>query len=617
MVKLPVIKISATKLETFARCQRLYWFKHVAKLPEPPTKAQAFGTAFHSVLERYFGNQNLYPKGWDTKLTGVERDLIQRLFTDAIEVKKRPYGGRVESVISNKPGQRVEYPFEAEVLRGVDDELSDKYQAMPEVRLSGVIDLLQWDGVDDNKTTASMKWAKNETELRTNLQLLVYAKHYIQDLKTQDLLPPPRIRLRHNYFAKDTGKSDFVEVYVTPDEVEACWTRVKLQAVAIRALVLDSEPLDDEHAMTQLVKAKPVNPPEHALSGRGPCGDYGGCSFREICGGIRTVAEHRKIINSRLTGNGADSSIGSRSSFFSSSSSSNGEGMASIFETLRTASAPAVNGASQVPPAVAAPPVAPVVAAPTGKLHPNAAPWTNAECQACRLPEGSMGFASSGDPCQICRNMQAKIGGISPDMFKAGYSSMFGECSWEVLEQYLSVIQQQAPTKLHGRIPATFVKSKVQAATAPPTPVPVVAATVTAPVETVTVSAPVVVAAPTPAETKKAEKESKKAEKEQKKAKFVLCINCGPQDPGTSLVRLEQVFLKYSGELATAKGKASYYEIDAFQRRDLMTQCVEKIIEEEKFGTKYVLGTTGTPDLKAFTESFRPYAYDVVVGYQG
>lgn len=595
--------ISASQLELHERCARAWWFRYVVRLPDAPSRAQEFGTAFHAALETWLGGEDPFGvAGWDQGLAPVESDLVRRLIQDAVQVKPRALGKREEAVVRRVPGQLVESEFWIPVLDG-----------RPVVKLMGYVDIATVDGIHDNKTTKSRKWVKTPEQLRENMQLLVYARAWLEDRRSDGIADPSQIKLRHNLFIKDEGAADFVEVFVTPTEVDAAWDRVKQRAEEMRKLRVAATPRDDGHAaeLLEIVPPAEVDRKRVLTSRSGPCGMFGGCAFREVCGGIRSLAEHRNIIQTFLA-TGLAPAASSVSFFDFVDINSRGNSM-SIFGNRFAAP---VNGgtaapAAPVPPVATAPPAPPPAPSLSpGKTHPQAPPWARIDCAACRVDGLNVGFSTVGDACYICRGRQQAESKVVPDWFDVVYSATAGEITWRVKADY-SPFVQAAGVPPAGTIKAPWVRAPHAPASPgalPPPPLPAAAPPAPAP-------APVPAPAPPPPAASTPPPSSTAAEK-PKRIKFVLCVNCAPVGPGNDVIRLDQVHAKYAAILAQDAGKASYYDIPAIQRWDLMASIMGKVVEEEKFGNKYVIASTGTQDMRSFVEALKGLADDVIVASQ-
>lgn len=326
------MQVSVSQLEQFSEtpesCKGRWWLKHVARLPEPGSPATAFGNLFHALRRRWLEGADgdaLYPEGWDRGFSPVDADLARRLLKDAIERK----------VLRRLPTLRVEYQFKIPLLPPgflciecggeVGPECAGEGHAavpLPEVRIKGVVDQWHLDGIVDDKTTASEEWAKGVRHgpeaLSKDLQLRVYGRVWLGERRGQGLPDPQVVSLAHAYYFKREGKARLVyaEPPVTPADLERTWDRVREVAAEMRLLRAKLDPkapwgnqaspeaLELADARTaalfpavpraELDRSKILSPPRNS-----PCGAYKGCTFREICGGIRSPAAHRAIVGAR------------------------------------------------------------------------------------------------------------------------------------------------------------------------------------------------------------------------------------------------------------------------------------------------------------------------------
>ena len=73
-------------------------------------------------------------------------------------------------------------------------------------------------------------------------------------------------------------------------------------------------------------------------------------------------------------------------------------------------------------------------------------------------------------------------------------------------------------------------------------------------------------------------------------------------------MRLVEVFDKVSREIAAEEKVQSYWEINVFRRWELLSKRADKIVEDEGFGTKFVIASTSSKDFQALTDALRPLA---------
>ena len=209
--------ISASQIQLFKDCPRKWGFKYIqGKDAGEPSDSLALGSAVHTVLENFLKD-------------GTEPD------TETLE-------GKIASTGVNFLRQYTEYYVE---------EPLDSFPAPPSpIPFKGFIDLyIENDGgvphVLDHKTTSGLRWAKTEEELRTNIQLMIYAKHALLKHSDADI-----IRLSHIYY---TTKPPFQSKQIT---IEVNRKHVDAQFDIIMKSVYAMHQRKEENAPEKLTKRK-------------------------------------------------------------------------------------------------------------------------------------------------------------------------------------------------------------------------------------------------------------------------------------------------------------------------------------------------------------------------
>lgn len=237
---------SATRMQSYEDCPRLWWYN--AHLPDglPATEAMARGTAVHEVIAGF-----LLTGEWPAyKHTGAP---------DAVPIAQA--GERLllplrDAVVAGKA--YVEAPFVAEVgpipFTGTIDFYADD-MAPPGVRLGA-----HWGPtVLDHKTTSDLgaPWHLDEAGMRRNTQLLLYAAHAWKRI-------PDSVHIGHLYYVtKGLPASRDLIVTVTRAEIETA------REIACRR----------SEDMLRLWHA-----PERKVPVRtSACTKYGGCPHRATC----------------------------------------------------------------------------------------------------------------------------------------------------------------------------------------------------------------------------------------------------------------------------------------------------------------------------------------------
>lgn len=525
---------------------------------EPDKGFLTFGTVLHSVIERWLKapvlgitDEQLYPKGWMTTKDGQaistgEGALIRELITKAID----------EGIIARLPGQMVEHNF----VRQIDKN----------VYINSTIDLIDLEGVVDHKTTKAMKWAKSPAALRTNGQLLTYAKEWLTLKRERGEPVPAQIKLQHNVFCKDPDDKRVRRTiaHVTPEEVETNWQRTIGDTIPKMLLVKDATEW-------------------HHVAGPGPdggmgsaCNDYGGCFARSLCSKRVTF---ERFINPPQSLN----------------TTQQGDQM-SILDTLKKkaaeqgsappAAAPAATRAPVVIAATALPPKEIAVAAQVlrttagGAVPPPAPerqtpPWAIGSCVAC----GGSGFNTMGNPCRICDDMRRKARGITSSYF-ALTPQKDGTISWTPHAEHVDALRSlgyKGPLEgAHDATGEAEVKVTERAAAAP---VEEAEQEVEQETEQDEEPAPLVPPPTThrrgPGRPRKGEERASQAVAQVKLPPegFVLFLGCRLMEGNINPLYMEQIIATVGPEIADALKLGTFFELDVWKRQDVLASNAEGI----------------------------------------
>ncbi len=467
--------ISVSQVETFRRCNRLWWFEKMLKLPKIDRGYLTFGTVLHAVIERWLraddqGNDpgtgvpvDIYPAGWEVAEDGAkiniqEAALIKRLIEAGIE----------EGVLERRPGRKIEHEFWMPVIEA--HESADGTT----VKLVGYIDLLLPGEIQDHKSSKSTRYAKSGAELRNDTQMLVYARVALDALDARRVggeagltaatlaneLGADTVVVRHNLFVKDVDQTKVraTSTAVTRAEIDARWRVVVKTA----------------HKMLETRKLTSWNEVEGPAS-YSTCNDYGGCAYRSICSNVESVQDYqnrlarvasRDVHCDTLNGNGvaqtrARTNIGRKIVTTKSLSEKMAETRARQAQLANAKTngngapkpaAPklAVNGAK--PANGALPPKAPVVTAKmpaaNGTAKPAAktaqapklppqppAPWAHPgqDGEVCIACQGSGVNSKRTGPCKICDDNRAHAGlPRSTDLYELAIEN--GVMTWTAKE---------------------------------------------------------------------------------------------------------------------------------------------------------------------------------------
>lgn len=575
--KYPLV-LSASQLTTFAGetwdpvkgvmkegCERKWAFEKLWKLPREQKGYFDFGEVLHEACERWLEADetgrnedgtplDLWPEGWDAKLSFADSALIQALVEKAIE----------EGMLRRSAGREIEPPIQMPVIKG-------------EATMIGYVDVLLPDGVEDHKSTSNMRYAKSQEGLANNTQLLVYAAYIVRQWmkKHKTLKGLEFITLRHNVFLKDQEKPLIrpTQAQVPPDHVVAFWDRVVIpSAQKMLHWKRSGLPITDWDKIP-------------GATDKGTCRKYGGCAFASICTRRETPAAYTKRIT-RLIENSAPQD----------------ETPMPLFDKLKSkgakpkapADVPAQetktsNKAKKEPEYEEVPDEESPAEEP--KAHdPGVAPWANPDCRACK----GKGLSSKGAVCKAC---EAHNGRQDDPLDMSSYELKAGEGFIDIFqgeELVSSVIVTAAVASKDATTPKTKTKTKTKAKAAaekqPEEPKKVEEA----------VKAP------------KGKAEVKTPAKKGRPRKGFTLLYGSARLTKRDTVNLAEVLSKYGEQLAESLQARNYFALNAFQRRDALASKAQIIAED--FGTSLVFVRPGNPDLDALAAALEPFAFEILEG---
>lgn len=232
--------------QTYGGCKLRWFFKYVLKKPEPTTKSQEVGKQLHAQIEHYLKTgENVLghlASAGRHMIPDPGPDLLVEYGFGGLEAGGLPFAGFIDVLDS-----RCEN-------KGANDVLDTK-------DLPGTKQVTDW------KTTGDLQYALRADQLKTDVQMISYAKYAVTE-------GAERVRLSHGYFQtnpKKPPKAIKITTMVDPAHVERHWGRIDRVA----------------HELVQISRhAKdPVDVPYNTDS----CTAYqkrngeGGCPHREYC----------------------------------------------------------------------------------------------------------------------------------------------------------------------------------------------------------------------------------------------------------------------------------------------------------------------------------------------
>lgn len=351
------MNLSATQLETAEMCGRKWWFRYHARLPEIKKDTTSFGSVLHAVCERYLKGaeeSDLYPQRWDfcpdtkKQIDPVDAALIQVLVSMAIK----------EGILERRPGGEVERDFQL---------------ACGDNLIRGKIDYVVGPRIEDHKNSKSERYFKSAQALRSNLQMMLYAKHVLErEFRAKGAVPPKFLTLVHNQYLRNADKPMVRrrEAEVTPSEVDDFWE------TRIRPLIAKCEELSRI--------ASPFHIPDPDKSA---CEAYGGCTYASICHGGEDQLTYKNRVDS-----------------FSSPQQPQQPQFPIMMNPQDFLARRAGNVAAPVnpPTTTTQQPAAPTPPPATASSAEPTPPWFDPNCPVCKLKARNKGFREDGRPCKIC-----------------------------------------------------------------------------------------------------------------------------------------------------------------------------------------------------------------------
>jgi len=259
--------ISASQIKLFQTCPRKWAFKYLYGIKEERTEPLIFGNVFHTMVENYINNKQLILED-DKDFTKNRIKLAKELIQNGIK----------NNTISNKLSNNiVEHPIHINKKHAL--YIYDKL-------VKGYIDLMvynnnQW-SIQDHKTTSNFYWALKEHELKTDTQMILYAKWLFNFDKTANI-----IELRHNQFNKRTKEVRVIKDMVTREHVNE-------QFNFLTHTVKQMKEVEDKVRQGTKVEHLHVNFTVGNMKASEPCGAFGGCPFITNCMDAEKVNDRDK-----------------------------------------------------------------------------------------------------------------------------------------------------------------------------------------------------------------------------------------------------------------------------------------------------------------------------------
>jgi len=219
--------VSASQITTFRDCARKWYLQKIVKLPSPSTAATKLGGEVHEQLENWLRDGAPFSEGLAGDIAKSGAHLVP-----------------------------LDRPIEIELSLDKSLPIHDS-----PVRVLGFIDALYPGSgrILDHKTSSNKKYTKTPRELAQNVQLMLYAKAFLDHTQHQN------VHLTHVYYGtRGAAWSKRVDVTVTRAHVEKQWVSIR---ASIEAMLV----------VSQAPNAGAVIPTYTA------CDKYGGCPYAGEC----------------------------------------------------------------------------------------------------------------------------------------------------------------------------------------------------------------------------------------------------------------------------------------------------------------------------------------------
>lgn len=555
------MKISPSQLINYTSCHRKWWFRSCHKLKDgKDPAARDTGTVLHEVAGRWLDADDqgrdrrtgqpvdLYPPGWE-RVREFGRDTGRAIDLQQQAIVRIAVQKAIENgVLRRLPARQVERRMEIEVVPGV--------------VMEGYIDQDAPVAVEDHKTTKSRKWALSKAKLAKDEKMLCYAvmRHHES--------PGDAVTLRLNYFDKSNAEPPWaVEARIKPDAITNFEdTVIKPSAEGMKTL---------REAKLPIEQWADVDGPQK----KGACEEYGGCPYAKICARVMTVQKYQETLDRPQLTQQQREQVRSKKttmSHFKKRPKPNATQVAAVPEQA-AATTPTENPAT-----------APVKVieqeAPSSNDTP---PWAVASCRACK----GKGINGAGEPCRACDVVQGRTNGVTSSQYEIWVDDA-GVLRWKPAGGTTIVPEPKADPK-----PAAAKKTKEKPKEA----------------------APVTQVVPEDPAKGRIETTVFPITKEQLQqgiaalngGGFHLHIGCMPMRPGVMITTIADILADEGDELAEAAGKANYYEMNAFERRDAIASRAEEI-SKGLAGAVFVASEM-TPDERSLVTALTPFAREVTI----
>jgi hypothetical protein len=274
-------QVSPSQIETYNKCNRLWFFKSVMRVPELQKGNQALGEGVHLIIE----NVEKMPKG-EIPRAGYEytHEEVPTLDAPGWDKAKQlaalmvPYIPRSRNGIQVLREQKITLPTYpgGPTMLGYMDLGVPSGIGWPELMIPTHAAI-----IGDYKTLSDFKYMRTPEELADSVQMMTYAKWAISDMPGRtvndlDTLPGETaetpVYLAHLYgrtkppFTRSSVRNSVA--LVTPSQINAKWEKT----------------LDTVRSMDHDARASDAQDVQATGVFNDHCSAYGGCAFRDRCG---------------------------------------------------------------------------------------------------------------------------------------------------------------------------------------------------------------------------------------------------------------------------------------------------------------------------------------------
>ncbi len=256
--------VSASQIETFVKCKRLWYFKSIQKLQEGQKGHQSLGEAFHLIMEKT-------PQGLGYDRSDVAASVEDWDKAELMARQALPLLPQETKPFMREHGLRMPTYEGGPTMIGYIDLAIPQGVGWPAFFVPEVEAIIA-----DYKTLSDFRYMRTPLELSESVQMMTYAKWAISPyplgMQAENEAIPEHVRLVHMYartkppFNRAAIRNE--SVIVTPDEINSQWEKT----------------LDIVRQMQHTSSAAKADDVEAGGALNGHCEAYGGCSFRDKCG---------------------------------------------------------------------------------------------------------------------------------------------------------------------------------------------------------------------------------------------------------------------------------------------------------------------------------------------